>query len=1115
MKGSCSGSSRRKSRRKDDFTNLLLSWTLDEIFNENLYRYQMEKIPQSFDSVDQYLGSYIKPLIEEARAELASSLETVHKAPFARVTSLKKCKSLYDVGVGKWRNGTSDRGKEPYRTLPGDFVLLSELKPASAYDLQIDGLMYTFAFVKTISEGERGGFMIKTASNFEVRDQQKKPLFVVYLMNMITHKRIWDALRMRKNVEIIEKVLAKNLMADENCELCPLKCLSEVETNLLSKINESQHKAILASISKTGCNHKSSVELVWGPPGTGKTTTLSILLYILLRLNVRTLVCAPTNTAITELASRVTALVRNSVEAESGSCPLGEMLIFGNKDRLNIGSDVEEIFLDYRIERLMDCLWPRTGWKHCIASMLNFLEDCVSEHQIFVENGLRKSKSFLEYARDRFTDIAPRLRSCVLTIITHLPRSFIHEENYERIVQLISLLDSLKMLLFEDSCLESDDVEAIFLQQVMTDSEPVVGTTSLQYIRSQCLSILRSLEASLSELGFPNVSSETSTMNFCFQKASLIFCTISSSYKLHSVNMKGFHVLAIDEAAQVKECETAIALQIPNVRHAILVGDEMQLPAIVCSKLSKEAHFGRSLFERLSLMGHSKHLLNVQYRMHPSISRFPNSKFYFNQIEDAPNVQSISYEKCYLQGRMFGPYSFINIPGAQEERDEVGHSLRNMDEVAVIAKLVEKLFKACNNGSKEKLSIGLISPYAYQVAAIRNKLQSKYDNHESFTVKVNSIDGFQGGEEDIIIISTVRSNYRGAIGFLSNRQRTNVALTRARHCLWILGSETTLNRSGSVWAALVSDAKDRHCFFNTPDDHNGFNTLFKQVGDLHCRDSLSIFFKTSRWKMLFSSNFEKSFCELKRINKTLVINLLMQLASGGQPKETMMEVECKNSAYIVKQFNFDIYSVVCSIDIIKDSIYTQALQVWDVLPKTNTTKLLEHLDSIFSMYTEDFINLCNDELIEGNLKVPKSWSLSCDISRFKKAEVKKHMSSLTTAVARLTNRRTRCCEDKDLSRDATRIVEKVFALSSLFCTSAFDFEALSKTNRLQKRLEAWGAWQPQLDNQLKVLNDSNASNQVAASSRGKGKKKKQSKHKMGTKTWVRRSDNHKPSDGWY
>lgn len=84
-------------------------------------------------------------------------------------------------------------------------------------------------------------------------------------------------------------------------------------------------------------------------------------------------------------------------------------------------------------------------------------------------------------------------------------------------------------------------------------------------------------------------------------------------------------------------------------------------------------------------------------------------------------------------------------------------------------------------GSKQKLGVGVISPYAAQVTAIRKKLGDRYENLEWFSVKVNSVDGFQGGEEDVIVISTVRSNKAGAIGFLGNLQRTNVALTRARY----------------------------------------------------------------------------------------------------------------------------------------------------------------------------------------------------------------------------------------------------------------------------------------------------------------------------------------------
>ncbi|GJX04025.1 UvrD-like helicase, ATP-binding domain, P-loop containing nucleoside triphosphate hydrolase [Tanacetum coccineum] len=151
--------------------------------------------------------------------------------------------------------------------------------------------------------------------------------------------------------------------------------------------------------------------------------------------------------------------------------------------------------------------------------------------------------------------------------------------------------------------------------------------------------------------------------------------------------------------------------------------------------------------------------------------------------------------------------------------------------------------------SQKKITIGVISPYAAQVASIQEKLAHKYEKLDGFSVKVKSIDGFQGGEEDIIILSTVRSNIHGSLGFISSPQRTNVALTSTvcchftyftidlyryflivisiilpsitacrRHCLWILGNERTMTNSESIWKDLVSDARNRHCFFNADAD---------------------------------------------------------------------------------------------------------------------------------------------------------------------------------------------------------------------------------------------------------------------------------------------------------
>ncbi|KAI3942720.1 hypothetical protein MKW92_013497, partial [Papaver armeniacum] len=108
--------------------------------------------------------------------------------------------------------------------------------------------------------------------------------------------------------------------------------------------------------------------------------------------------------------------------------------------------------------------------------------------------------------------------------------------------------------------------------------------------------------------------------------------------------------------------------------------------------ISEGAEFRRSLFERLVSLGHERHLLNVQYRMHPSISLFPNSEFYSKQISDAYSVQQKSHTKDLLQGNMYGPYSFINMSRGKEELDDK-HSLNNMMEVAVIAEIIENLFK--------------------------------------------------------------------------------------------------------------------------------------------------------------------------------------------------------------------------------------------------------------------------------------------------------------------------------------------------------------------------------------------------------------------------------------
>ncbi|XP_042981748.1 uncharacterized protein LOC122311306 isoform X1 [Carya illinoinensis] len=1027
------------------FTDIVLSWSLEDIENEDLYKYQVENIPQSFESVDQYFGSYVYPLLEETRAELHSSMEIISRAPFAEVIVFHESKAyggtkVYDVEVDQWRNRFTVRGEESYKTLPGDVFVLADAKPEDVSDLQRIGRQWAFVAVTKIPEDVNEDdststrFKVKALKDIELDPGNHKSLFVIFLTNTTPNKRIWNALHMPGNLQIIKKVLCTNSLIEEDCDLCSAESdgswHEKFGTSINSKLNEPQTQTFLACLRKMHCSHKTEVELIWGPPGTGKTKIISTLLLSFFGMGYRTLTCAPTNVAITGVASCITELVKESLETNDSFCSLGDILLFGNKGRLKLGTDIEEIYLDYRVERLTECLGHMTGWRHCFDSMIDLLEDCVSQYHMLLENeSIRERekskekdikeesreetdashemcKSFLDFVRKRFVSISSPLKNCLLIFCTHLPKSYT-QSNFQNMISLIGLLESFETLLFQDS-VESEVLEELFsrLEVVGDTAQPLMDIPfQLQATRRECLSGLKTLKGSFNELELPMSMNKESIMDFCLRAASLLLCTASSSYKLHSVVMKPLNILVIDEAAQLKECESAIPLQLRGLRHAILVGDECQLPAMVESNISSEAGFGRSLFERMSSLGHSKHLLNIQYRMHPSISFFPNMNFYCNRILDAPNVKRKGYKKHYLPGPMFGTYSFINIVDGREEQGDVGYGWRNLVEVAVVMKILLNLYKAWVH-SRQKLSIGVISPYAAQVVAIQDKLGRKYVNIDGFTVKVKSVDGFQGGEEDIIIISTVRSNKYASIGFLSNPQRTNVALTRARHCLWILGNEGTLGNSVSIWKALVLDAKKRQCFFNADEDKDLHKALldvkreFEQFDDLLNGDSL--LFRSARWKVLFSDNFLKSFKKLKSVmRKNSVIELLLKLSRGWRPKKRSSDPVCGSSSQIIKQFKVEDRYIVCAYDIrkewsdvVKELRYYQVLKVWDILPAEEIPKLIKRLDSMFGKYTDDFLNRCKEKCLEGDLEVPKSWSSSFDIVRIRNVANSENESDL-------------------------------------------------------------------------------------------------------------------------
>ncbi|KAI3871027.1 hypothetical protein MKX03_010873 [Papaver bracteatum] len=641
-----------------------------------------------------------------------------------------------------------------------------------------------------------------------------------------------------------------------SCGMCSqqVECLQEPDLHSFN-LNDSQLDVVRSSIATSKCDHKSSIKLIW-----------------LLNMKCKTLTCAPTNTAIVEVTSRLMKIIKGA--PQHGSYGLGDIVLLGNKDRLKIyeHDELADVFLDKRIEVLSKCFTSFSKWGSWVGTMKSLLTDSYQQYYKYLEN--RKSTKTRKracclfcpkidqtdkledeklsialriglYMRKILSGFEKEMSYCIKCICTHMPTSVITVKTMDNMHKALDLLKHFISLIQEGSFTE-EQIKIIFSSSETigyTVNDPsllLLGTS-----RNECLEILCSL-AKISIRKFPN---DAAIRKFCLQKASMIFCTTSSSARLSEIKKK--KLVIIDEAAQLRECESGIPLQLADVQHAILIGDERQLPAMVQSKLNLE-----EVCSRLVSLGHKRHLLDVQYRMHPSISLFPNAEFYDKKISDASSVQERSYTKDLLQGNMYGSYSFVDISYGGEEFDNK-HSRKNMTEVAVINEIIKNLFKA-SVANGQKVSVGIISPYNAQVIAVSEKLGDKYGTHCDFSVSVRSVDGFQGGEEDVIIMSTVRLNGNGSIGFLSDEHRTNVALTRARYCLWILGNGETLMNSDSVWRKIVHDAKDR-CYFKADGDKRLseviIDSLIEHGKFKDLRSMKSLLLKEARWKVYITCGY--------------------------------------------------------------------------------------------------------------------------------------------------------------------------------------------------------------------------------------------------------------------
>ena len=258
-----------------------------------------------------------------------------------------------------------------------------------------------------------------------------------------------------------------------------------------------------------------------------------------------------------------------------------------------------------------------------------------------------------------------------------------------------------------------------------------------------------------------------------------------------------FGTLFIDEAAQA--LEAACWIPIRRVSRVVFAGDHCQLPPTVKSIAALKGGLGKTLMERIvENRPETVTLLKMQYRMNEEIMRFSSDWFYGNQVESAPEVKYRSILDLDIPMTWIDTSEFT-VDGLQFTEEFVGESFGriNKAEAELTLLTLENYFKKIGKERilEERLDVGIISPYRVQVQYLRRLLKKKeWTKPFRHLISVNTVDGFQGQERDIILISLVRSNDEGQIGFLRDLRRMNVAITRARMKLIILGDASTMTR---------------------------------------------------------------------------------------------------------------------------------------------------------------------------------------------------------------------------------------------------------------------------------------------------------------------------------
>ncbi|KAJ8901963.1 hypothetical protein NDN08_004165 [Rhodosorus marinus] len=819
---------REKTRTLDDFRRQILQWSVSDLQNEELGLAskevkRRESYPERFPKAAEYSMFWEPLLLGEIRAGLSKAyMELLQKKknasasptddPFVRMSVVdppetKDRSLLFSLTPASSLSETKSMlsGQEAEMPAVGDLVLLRIKKEQATWE----GLALVL---------HTGNFRSGAATNFLV--QMKKEGLIVFpglkvevaiIQGLATYQRQYEAIW---HVSEARSRITSNILSprerlgvhdiDSKFFSIPRSMQQMCRSLATGRVlNESQLDAVKTAVISTVCNSSSNgFTLLHGPPGTGKTTTVLSLLSVLLadsvggsnhmfserRKKMRVLVCAPSNAAVDEILVRVMRKGLTHPEAENGFYVPSLVRVGGG----STSEDVKKVSVSFLLSRQdgMDSRPDKdlTASRDRVRSELDHMQSQISEADK-KRNDWRKSRK-----QSSTSEQGPQVNGEG------------QRESSEVVVDVESSAERDAWRITEANVTEK------FLAQ---DERLTRELTRLHAEKNAVLKELREQNTQLQSQRERSAVNVRDAIDNIVSSATLVFTTLNSAGHDFLRRSSGvFDCVVLDEAAQAVEPEVLIPLTLVGPRkppHCIMVGDPRQLPATVFSNVpAVRKVFSKSLFERLNdgalKKGSSELMLAVQYRMHPLISKFPSQEFYAGKLMDAENVRQKEYTKVFHTkcNNRFGPLTFVDTSGCGKEERSYNGSVKNRFEQSLCVSILKDLItKFRDEDFTDKIAI--LSPYKVQVRELhqtigRDRLLS------TMKIEVNTIDGIQGREKDIVLLSTVRSgsiNDTSSIGFLKDLRRMNVAITRAKYSLITIGDAKLLQRSSPSWSRMI------------------------------------------------------------------------------------------------------------------------------------------------------------------------------------------------------------------------------------------------------------------------------------------------------------------------